>query len=82
MKAANLAARALVCGVALAHCALAPAQPPQAPPRAPEMAAGWRGPPPNAPAGASAPRGNLRNDIENNARWNGNTARPRSPPPR
>jgi len=80
MKAATLAARALVCAMALAHVARTPAQPPHAPPpRAPEMAAGWRGPP---PAGASAPRGNLRNDIENNARWNGNAARPRPPPPR
>jgi len=82
MKAANLAARLLVCGVVIAHVALARSQPPHTPPHAPEMAAGWRGPPPSPPAGASAPRGNLRNDIENNARWNGNAARPRTPPPR
>lgn len=84
MKAANFAAGLLLCSVALAYAGFACAAPPHAPARTrtPEMAAGWRGPPSEAPSGASAPRGNLRGDIENNARWNDNTARPRTPPPR
>lgn len=85
MKAAIDAARLLVCCTVFAQTALVHAQPPHGPPaRRPEMAADWRAPPPNppAPAAASAPRGNLRGDIENNARWNDNPARPRSPPPR
>jgi len=83
MKAAIYKTRLLLCSAVFMHAALAPAQPPPSPPRSgPEMAAGWRGPPPDAPAAASAPRGNLRGDIESNARWNGNTPRPHPPPPR
>lgn len=90
MKAAIYAARLLICSAVIAQTALARAQPPHGPPaRGPEMAAGWRAPPPNPPARAAAPaaastapRGNLRGDIENNARWNDNPARPRPPPPR
>lgn len=83
MKAAIYAARLLVCGVILAHAVLARARPPHGPPtRPPEMAAGWRAPPSSPPDAASAPRGNLRGDIENNARWSGNAPRPPSPPRR
>lgn len=85
MKAAIHAAGMLVCGVgiALAYASLALAQPPHAPkPRPPEMSADWHTPRPNAPVGASAPRGNLRSDIESNARWNENAAGHRPPPRR
>ena len=74
-----------MCSVAVAHAALVRAQPPRAPmPRPPEIPADWHAPRPNAPAAASAPapRGNLRGDIENNARWSDSGARPRSPPKR
>lgn len=83
MKAAIHAAGVLICSVAIAfaHASLARAQPARAPPaRPPEMSADWQAPPPNAPAGASAPRGNLRGDIESNARWNDNGTRRRPPP--
>lgn len=82
MKAAIYKTRLLLCSAVFVHAALASAQPPRPPPSEPAMAAGWRGPPPDAPVGASAPRGNLRGDIENNARRNGNTASPHAPPPR
>jgi hypothetical protein len=85
MKAAIHAAGTLICsaGIALAHASLAHGQPARAPmPRPPEMSADWKAPPPNAPAGASAPRGNLRGDIESNARWNEDTTHHRPPPRR
>lgn len=82
MKAAIYAAQLLICSAVFALASLVSARPPHGPPsRAPEMGAGWRTPP-SPPTAASAPRGNLRGDIENNARWSGNTVRPRRPPPR
>lgn len=74
-----------MCSIAVAHAGLVHAQPPRAPmPRPPEIPADWHAPRPNAPPAASAPapRGNLRGDIENNARWSDNGARPHSPPKR
>lgn len=85
MKAAIYAAGMLICsaGIVLADASLAHGPPARAPrPRPPEMRADWPAPPPNAPVGASAPRGNLRGDIENNARWNEDATHRRSPPRR
>lgn len=82
MKAAKFTTRWVVCSVVFVCATLARAQPPQAPPRAPEMPAGWRAPPHSAPSDASAPRGNLRGDIENNAHRNDSATHPHSPPPR
>ncbi|MGG1943945.1 hypothetical protein AB1286_03955 [Trinickia sp. NRRL B-1857] len=82
MKLVIHAAGLLVCslGIAVAQSTLARAQPTQPSTRhPPEMSAGWHAPTAPAPSGASAPRGNLRSDIESNARWNENSARPRGP---
>ncbi|MGN6084391.1 hypothetical protein [Trinickia sp.] len=83
MKPAIHAAGVLMCSIGMALALASPprAQPARAPPvRSPEMSADWQAPPANAPAGASAPRGNLRGDIESNARWNDNGTRNRPPP--
>ncbi|WP_146014027.1 hypothetical protein [Trinickia dabaoshanensis] len=64
-------------GIVVAQGTLARAQAtPPAAPRPPAMSADWRAPGAAAPSGASAPRGNLRGDIENNARWNESSPRP------
>jgi hypothetical protein len=78
MKAAIHAASALL--IALSHVAPLHAQPPRAPVRPPaHISADWQAQRSNASMGASAPRGNLRGDIESNTRWNDNGRRPRSP---
>ncbi|RDU97386.1 hypothetical protein DWV00_19410 [Trinickia dinghuensis] len=87
MKAAIYATGVLICSIAVAHAALVRAQSLRAPrPRPPEISADWHAPRPHPPVAASAPtpapRGNLRGDIESNARWNENGAHPRPPPKR
>ncbi|WP_116141592.1 hypothetical protein [Trinickia diaoshuihuensis] len=81
MKVIIHAAGLLLCsvGIAVAQATLASAQPSRAPASRlpPEMSATWRAARAAAPSSASAPRGNLRGDIESNARWNDNGQRPR-----
>jgi hypothetical protein len=81
MKLVIQVAGLLVCsvGISIAQATLArgqPTQPSTSPPS--EMSADWHAPA-AAPGGASAPRGNLRGDIESNARWNENGPRPHGP---
>lgn len=80
MKLVIQVAGLLVCsvGIAIAQATLVRAQPTQPSTSRPsKMSADWPAPAAAAPGGASAPRGDLRGDIESNARRNENSPRPR-----